>query len=66
MLNQARVIQLLYEKTFSMTGLEGNQQAEQDVHEYSKTLERERQNEEEYGEEEEMEGGDQFIDHMEG
>jgi hypothetical protein len=35
MLNQARVISLLYEKTFAMTGLEGNQQAEQDVQEYS-------------------------------
>ena len=44
MLNQPRVIALLYEKTFSMTGLEANQQAENDVQEYSK-----RQDHQDYG-----------------
>ena len=51
-----------------MTGLEGNQQAEQDVHEYSKTMEGKGNSEEgdEYEEEMEgdMEGGDDFVDHI--
>ena len=46
MLSQERVIAILYEKTFPMTGLEANQQAANDIEEITK-----RQMEDDYGEE---------------
>lgn len=68
MLNQPRVIALLYEKTFSMTGLEGNQQAEQDVRDYtenSKLLHEGYGQEMDMEGEDEVEGGEDFVDHLE-
>jgi len=64
MLNQGRVIQLLYEKTFAMTGLEGNQNAEEDIQEYSRLKQMENA---EYGEEmdDDMEGQEEaYEDHI--